>query len=42
MRALSANSLVPGAGTFYQRVLVAVAIVTGLPFGNPLVPSRRQ
>ncbi len=40
--ALSANNVVSGVETAYQMVLVAVAIVTGLLFGNLLIPSRRQ
>jgi uncharacterized membrane protein YjjP (DUF1212 family) len=42
MFALSANSVVAGVETAYQMLLVAVAIVTGLLFGNLLIPSRRQ
>jgi len=42
MLALSANNVVSGVETAYEMLLVAVAIVAGLWFGNPFVPSRRQ
>jgi uncharacterized membrane protein YjjP (DUF1212 family) len=42
MFALSSNNVVSGVETAYQMLLVAVAIVTGLLFGNLLIPSRRQ
>lgn len=42
MFALSANNVVSGVETAYQMLLVAVGIVTGLLFGNLIIPSRRQ
>ena len=42
MFALSASNVLSGVETAYQMLLVAVAIVTGLLFGNLLIPSRAQ